>query len=39
MGKTVVACQDMAVVTWQLGGEDCEEEGDQQALAYIGIGV
>jgi hypothetical protein len=39
MGETVVACQDMAVVTWQLGGEDCEEEGDQRALAYIGVGA
>ncbi|KAG1780904.1 hypothetical protein EV702DRAFT_963291 [Suillus placidus] len=39
MGETAVACQNMSVVTWQLGGEDCEEDGDQQSLTYIGVGA
>ncbi|KAG1878820.1 hypothetical protein F4604DRAFT_1679708 [Suillus subluteus] len=37
VGNTSVPCSDMAVVMWRLGGEDCEEDGNDRNPAYIGV--
>ncbi|KAG1838187.1 hypothetical protein DFJ58DRAFT_668491 [Suillus subalutaceus] len=37
VGNTTVACSDMAIVIWRLGGDDCEEDGNNDSATYIGV--
>lgn len=36
IGKTMIACEEMAIIVWCLGGQDCEE-GDGMCQAYIAV--
>ncbi|KAG2121283.1 hypothetical protein DEU56DRAFT_760764 [Suillus clintonianus] len=37
IGQTKIACDKMAVILWRLGGDDCEEGGDERNSTYIGV--
>lgn len=39
IGRTMVTCEDMAVVIWHLGGGKCEEDSDEKNPGYIGVGA
>ncbi|KAG2032553.1 hypothetical protein BDR03DRAFT_985605 [Suillus americanus] len=38
VGNTTIACGDMALIIWHLGGNDCMEDGDNDSTTYIGVG-
>ncbi|KAG1784384.1 uncharacterized protein HD556DRAFT_1451823 [Suillus plorans] len=38
LGDIPVTCDDMAVIMWCLGGQECKEDGDEVSSAFITVG-